>query len=131
VIPEVILEIFERNLVARLVFRVVVGVDLNRIIGQVHVPVSQIIVVKLVAARANVPLFVEVASEVVALHYLGQREYSDVEFSIRRAEPVRASDEEGVPNVILNHPVFIWPLILEKSLDCLQVRQDHNSFSSI
>ena len=66
-----------------------------------------------------------------SVDYLSKPEDSDVEFPHRGIVPVVTSDQERGVDVLLNDPAFLYPVILQESPNCIQVRQHDNALTSI
>ena len=130
-VPEVLLEVLERDFVTWFVFTVVIAVHLDSIISEMDISVCQIIVVECIATGSDVALLVVVASEMASFNDLSQGKHSDVKLSERRIEPGRASYEERVSDIELYHPVLIWSCSLEELLNSRKVGQDYDTSASI
>lgn len=130
VVFEVDRKLAEGNLVAGLVLAVLFVAVLDGIVGQVHVPVFQVAEVKLVAARSDVTLLEEIASELSSLDDLRHSIHADVEFSERRVVPMRTAQQQRIVNVPLNDPLLVC-LLLEKMVNVLFLFKDSDAAASI
>jgi hypothetical protein len=67
---------------------------LDRIVREMDIPITQVVDVIFKAGCSNVSLFIEVASVMNTVYYLGQCEHSYVEFTHWGFVPETASEEQ-------------------------------------
>ena len=81
-------EILEGYFVARFIFGILLAIDLNCIVGQMDISISQIFQVVSITACADIPFFVIVSPEMYSVNYLCKGENSDVKFPLGSIIPM-------------------------------------------
>lgn len=109
ILLQIVSKVFEADFISLLPLGVVGCRNLDGIIRQVDVSISQIGGIVRKARCSYISLFVKVAPEMNAVDDLGKRKHSYVEFTHRRVVPVLATNKQRFLNVLLHDPLFTNP----------------------